>query len=148
MFYKICLFLADLLPQGITPQYKEVELGRSVTFECLSVHTLEKASPGLIPWIFNFGYVSGYATIEMPLRLKLHIEKVHTIHSGNYTCIGYHFSKKDLGLPAPFIATAVLKVFGMYYVNQFIRHITFCNKTLGRAWDLRANGAWLNKLTK
>ena len=102
----MCLFLADLLPRRITPQYKEVDLGKSVTFECLSVHR------SIIHWIFNYGPVTGYAMKEMPSGLKLHIKSVGTIHSGKYTCVGYHFRISH------FIAAAVLKVFGMHSVNH------------------------------
>ena len=125
----MCLFLADLLPQRITPQYKEVDLGKSVTFECLSVHQ------SIITWIFNYGPVTGYAMKEMPSGLKLHIKSVGTIHSGKYTCVGYHFREEEIDTPAYFIAAAVLKVFGTHSVNHitnfnFKLHITFCIKSI------------------
>ena len=115
----MCLFHADNLPQRITPQYKEVELGKSVTFECLAEHILQKILQLGINWIFNFGRVEGYATMDMPRGYKLHITSVNTIHSGNYTCVGFYFNKKRIGQITLFIATAVLKVFGMHYLTNF-----------------------------
>ena len=56
----------------------------------------------------------------------------------------YYYMKKDVGLPSAEKRMKTREIFSL----QNSLSVTETNKTLGRARDLRTNGALLNKLTE
>ena len=80
-----------------------------------------------VDWIFNHGFINNYAVAEGPRQSILKIRSVRPVHSGQYTCMGSKFSKKTfkiVAIPADFIATAILKVFGMQCTNVEVFSLT------------------------
>ena len=78
---------------------------------------MEKWFNSVVLWIFNYGFIDNYAVTEGPHESILKIRSVRPVHSGQYTCMGYKYSTnffdKITLIPAVYIATAILKVFGM-----------------------------------
>ena len=85
---------------------------------------MEKLLRTDVPWIFNNGSIENYAVKEGPYKSILKIRSVRPIHSGQYTCIGYQYSTKVIPI-AVYIATAILKVFGMQFTNVEVFTLTW-----------------------
>ena len=85
---------------------------------------MEKIFLTYVPWIFNYGSINNYAVTEGTYESILKIRSVRPVHSGQYTCVGYQYSANLLPV-AVYIATAILKVFGMQFTNVEVFSLTW-----------------------
>jgi len=70
-------------------------------------------------WVFNDGYVQGYATVAGNNQLVISEAAIN--NSGVYTCYGGFYQK--FGRYQMFIASSAVKVIGRYYFKKKL--ITF-----------------------
>ena len=62
-------------------------------------------------WEFNHGYITGYA--EQYAVDEIRIKHAYLNSTGYYSCFGVY---NDLDYPKPFVAVAMLKVYGKYHL--------------------------------
>ena len=91
----------------VNPKYSSIQVGEPLRIYC------DNQIPGVpSQWIFNGGYIAGYARTVLNVLL---IKNVWFHHSGVYTCYG---GIDRYGRFEMFISSSTIKVLGWYTINK------------------------------